>query len=161
MDVFEPCYEWKDAELVKASGLYPYFHTLSASEGPVVTVDGRSVVMLGSNNYLGLTHHPAVLRAAHEAIDRFGTSCTGSRFLNGNLELHETLEREIAEFTGDALAMTGMQYSLEDTLGDLYVDILGGVATSLIWVLWVWRDADGELAASAQGPLIELFGRVF
>jgi hypothetical protein len=68
---------------------------------------------------------------------------------------------EIAEFTGDALAMTGMQYSLEDTLGDLYVDILGGVATSLIWVLWVWRDADGELAASAQGTLIELFGRVF
>ena len=102
MDLFEPCYEWHDAELVKAAGVYPYFHVLSASEGPVVTVDGSQVVMLGSNNYLGLTHHPAVLQAAHEAIDRYGTGCTGSRFLNGNLELHERLERELAEFTGNS-----------------------------------------------------------
>lgn len=100
MDIFEPCYSWQDAELVKASGVYPYFRVLSASEGPVVTVEGRPVVMLGSNNYLGLTHHPKVLAAAHEAIDRYGTGCTGSRFLNGNLELHEALERELAEFTG-------------------------------------------------------------
>ncbi|MBI5546523.1 MAG: aminotransferase class I/II-fold pyridoxal phosphate-dependent enzyme [Deltaproteobacteria bacterium] len=105
MDLFEPCYEWHDAELVKAAGVYPYFRVLSASEGPVVTVDGRPVVMLGSNNYLGLTHHPAVLRAAHDAIDRYGTGCTGSRFLNGNIELHESLERELAEFTGKEAAL--------------------------------------------------------
>ncbi len=105
MDVFEPCYAWQDAELVKAAGVYPYFRVLSASEGAVVTVDGKPVVMLGSNNYLGLTHHPKVLAAAHEAIDRFGTGCTGSRFLNGNLQLHETLERELAEFTGREAAL--------------------------------------------------------
>jgi hypothetical protein len=68
---------------------------------------------------------------------------------------------EIAEFTGDTVARTGMQYSLIDTLGDLYVDVLGGVATSLLWVMWLWRDANGELSGSAQGPLIELFGRAF
>ncbi|MGE5358975.1 MAG: aminotransferase class I/II-fold pyridoxal phosphate-dependent enzyme, partial [Bacteroidales bacterium] len=100
MDIFQPCFEYHEPELVKAAGLYPYFHTLTASEGPVVTIEGRRVVMLGSNNYLSLTHHPEVLQAAHEAIDRYGTSCTGSRFLNGNLDLHEALERELADFTG-------------------------------------------------------------
>jgi 8-amino-7-oxononanoate synthase len=105
MDIFEPCYSYHDSDLVKAAGIYPFFHVLSASDGPVVTVAGRRVVMLGSNNYLSLTNHPEVLRAAHDALDRYGTSCTGSRFLNGNLELHETLERELAEFTGKEAAL--------------------------------------------------------
>jgi 8-amino-7-oxononanoate synthase len=105
MDIFEPCFAYIEPLLVKAAGLYPYFHTLSASEGPVVTIEGRRVVMLGSNNYLSLTHHPEVLRAAHEAIDRYGTSCTGSRFLNGNLDLHEALEEELAVFTGKQAAL--------------------------------------------------------
>jgi 8-amino-7-oxononanoate synthase len=100
MDVFEPCYSFHDADDIKAAGMYPYFRVLSSSDGPMVDVDGKSVVMLGSNNYLGLTHHPDVLRAAHEALDRYGTGCTGSRFLNGNLDLHETLEAELATFTG-------------------------------------------------------------
>jgi 8-amino-7-oxononanoate synthase len=104
MDLLEQCF-FPTVALAKASGIYPYFVPLSASDGPVVQVAGRPVVMLGSNNYLGLTHHPSVLRAAHEAIDRFGTGCTGSRFLNGNLELHETLERELAEFTGREAAL--------------------------------------------------------
>jgi len=68
---------------------------------------------------------------------------------------------EVAEFTGDLLADTGMQYSLADTLSDCYVDMLGGLTTSLIWVLWLWRDSGGELAGSAQPPLIELFSKVF
>lgn len=71
----------------------------------MVTVGGRQVIMLGSNNYLGLTHHPEVMKAAHDALDRYGTSCTGSRFLNGNLDLHETLERELAAFTGKQAAL--------------------------------------------------------
>jgi len=105
MDIFAPCFAYHDPDLVKAAGIYPYFHTLSASEGPVVTIEGRRVVMLGSNNYLSLTHHPDVLRAAHDAIDRYGTSCTGSRFLNGNLDLHESLEAELAAFTGKQAAL--------------------------------------------------------
>jgi 8-amino-7-oxononanoate synthase len=105
MDIFAPCFAYHEPDLVKAAGIYPYFHTLSASEGPVVTIENRRVVMLGSNNYLSLTHHPDVLRAAHEAIDRYGTSCTGSRFMNGNLDLHETLEGELARFTGKQAAL--------------------------------------------------------
>lgn len=105
MDIFEVCYAYQEPEMVKASGLYPYFHTLSASDGPVVQHEGRRVVMLGSNNYLGLTHHPEVIKAAHAAIDQYGTGCTGSRLLNGNLELHETLEKELAEFTGKQAAL--------------------------------------------------------
>jgi 8-amino-7-oxononanoate synthase len=105
MDIFEPCFAYHEPGLVKAAGIYPYFHTLSASEGPVVTIEGRRVVMLGSNNYLSLTHHPDVLQAAHDAIDRYGTSCTGSRFLNGNLDLHESLETELAAFTGKQAAL--------------------------------------------------------
>ncbi len=105
MDVFEPCFSFHDADFIKAANLYPYFHVLSSSDGPMVGVEGRNVVMLGSNNYLGLTHHPDVLRAAHDAIDRYGTGCTGSRFLNGNLDLHETLEKELAAFTGKEAAL--------------------------------------------------------
>jgi 8-amino-7-oxononanoate synthase len=98
MDIFAPCYAFNESALIKATGFYPYFLALSSSEGPVVTVNGRSVIMLGSNNYLGLTHHPDVMEAAHQAIDRYGTSCTGSRFLNGNLDIHEALEVELADF---------------------------------------------------------------
>jgi 8-amino-7-oxononanoate synthase len=105
VDIFDPCYAFHDLALVKASGFYPYFRILSGSDGPVVTVNGERKVMLGSNNYLGLTHHPDVIKAAHEAIDQYGTGCTGSRFLNGNLELHETLENEIAEFVGKQAAL--------------------------------------------------------
>jgi 8-amino-7-oxononanoate synthase len=105
MDILEACYSFHDADLAKAARLYPFFRTLSSSDGPVVTVDGREVVMLGSNNYLGLTHHPDVIKAAHEAIDRYGTGCTGSRFLNGNLDLHEMLETELAAFLGKQAAL--------------------------------------------------------
>jgi len=105
MDILAPCYAYNESTLIKATGFYPYFLPLSSSEGPVVTVNGRSVIMLGSNNYLGLTHHPDVVQAAHQAIDRYGTSCTGSRFLNGNLDIHETLEVELADFLSKEAAL--------------------------------------------------------
>jgi 8-amino-7-oxononanoate synthase len=105
MDIFSPCYDYVESQVGKATGYYPYFRVISSSDGPVVTVDGRRVIMLGSNNYLGLTHHPEVRKAAHEAIDRYGVACTGSRFLNGNLDLHERLEAELAEFTGKEEAL--------------------------------------------------------
>jgi 8-amino-7-oxononanoate synthase len=105
MDIFAPCYAFNESTLVKATGFYPYFLALSSSDGPIVTVNGRSVIMLGSNNYLGLTHHPEVKKAAHDAIERYGTSCTGSRFLNGNLDIHETLEVELADFLGKEAAL--------------------------------------------------------
>jgi 8-amino-7-oxononanoate synthase len=86
-------------EEVKAEGLYPYFHAISASHNATeVTMDGRRMVMIGSNNYLGLTHHPKVQEAAHRAVREFGTGCSGSRFLNGTLELHLELERRLAAF---------------------------------------------------------------
>jgi 8-amino-7-oxononanoate synthase len=105
MDILEPCYGYRESQLVKMAGIFPYFQPISSSDGPTVTVDGRTLVMLGSNNYLGLTHHKDVLKAAHDALDRYGTGCTGSRFLNGNLDLHETMERDLAEFTGKEAAL--------------------------------------------------------
>ena len=105
MDILSPCYSYLDSTIGKATGYYPYFRVISSSDGPVVTVNGRRIVMLGSNNYLGLTHHPEVCKAAHDAIDRYGVGCTGSRFLNGNLDLHEQLEAELAEFTGKEEAL--------------------------------------------------------
>ncbi|TVR23195.1 MAG: pyridoxal phosphate-dependent aminotransferase family protein [Anaerolineaceae bacterium] len=94
------------------AGLYPFFRALSDSEGTTATFEGREVVMLGSNNYLGLTTDPRVRGAAEEALRRYGTSVTGSRFLNGTLELHLELDRRLAEFVGKEAAMvfpTGYQ----------------------------------------------------
>ncbi len=104
-DIFEVCRSYQEPSLVRAAGIYPYFHVLSESDGPLVTLNGREIVMLGANNYLGLAHHPEVREAAHAALDRYGTGCTGSRFLNGNLELHEQLEEDLAAFTGKDAAL--------------------------------------------------------
>jgi len=97
-DVFARALNYQEPQLVKQANAYPFFQVLDASEGPVATYKGKEVVMLGSNNYLGLTHHPRVMAAAHKALDQFGTGCTGSRFLNGNLALHQQLEAELAAF---------------------------------------------------------------
>jgi 8-amino-7-oxononanoate synthase len=88
------------AEEVKALGLYPYFKPISESEDTVVVIEGQRRLMLGSNNYLGLTHHPKVLEAASRALHTYGSGCTGSRFLNGSLDLHVQLEQALAEFLG-------------------------------------------------------------
>jgi 8-amino-7-oxononanoate synthase len=100
MDLFQTCYDYAVPALAQMAGIYPFFLPLEGSEGPVVTYQGKEVVMMGSNNYLGLTHHPKVRAAARQAIDQYGTGCTGSRFLNGNLDLHDQLERELATLFG-------------------------------------------------------------
>jgi 8-amino-7-oxononanoate synthase len=115
MDIFNKCYEFTRAKEAMAAGFYPYFIPLTGNEGTEADYRGHRLIMCGSNNYLGLTTHPKVRQAAIEAIERFGTSCTGSRFLNGTLELHEQLERELAEWVGKEAALvfsTGMQVNL-------------------------------------------------
>ena len=115
MDIFTKCKNYSAVRDAQALGLYPYFIPLTESEGTVAEYKGKSLIMCGSNNYLGLTTHPAVQEAAREAISRFGTSCTGSRFLNGTLELHERLENELADWVQKDKALvfsTGMQVNL-------------------------------------------------
>jgi 8-amino-7-oxononanoate synthase len=99
----------------KELGIYPFFIPLDQTEGTEVTVEGRRLIMLGSNNYLGLTTHPDVRRAARAALDEFGPSCTGSRFLNGTLALHGELEQRLAAYVGKEKALvfsTGYQANL-------------------------------------------------
>ena len=98
MDIFTKCKNYSAARDAQASGLYPYFIPLTESEGTIAEYKGKSLIMCGSNNYLGLTTHPEVQEAARDAISRYGSSCTGSRFLNGTLELHERLENELADW---------------------------------------------------------------
>ena len=115
MDVFEKCSKFTAAKEAMASGYYPYFIPLTENEGTEAVYHGHRLIMCGSNNYLGLTTHPKVRQAALDAINRFGTSCTGSRFLNGTIELHEQLEHELAEWVGKEAALvfsTGMQTNL-------------------------------------------------
>ncbi len=115
MDIFAKSLEFTAAREAMAVGMYPYFLPLAASEGTEAVFQGRRLIMCGSNNYLGLTTEPSVRQAAVEAVNRFGTSCTGSRFLNGTLELHEQLERELAEWVDKEAALvfsTGMQTNL-------------------------------------------------
>jgi len=97
---FDKCRNFTKAKEVQAAGLYPYFKPISESEDTVVVIEGKKRIMLGSNNYLGLTHHPQVLEAAELALKRYGSGCTGSRFLNGTLDLHLQLEHALAEFLG-------------------------------------------------------------
>jgi 8-amino-7-oxononanoate synthase len=115
MDIFEKCYNFTYAKEFIASGYYPYFIAMQGNEGSEAIFQGRRLIMCGSNNYLGLTTHPKVRQAAIDAITLYGTSCTGSRFLNGTLELHEQLEHELADWVGKQAALvfsTGMQVNL-------------------------------------------------
>lgn len=115
MDLFEKCNNFTAAREAIASGIYPYFIPLNENEGTEVIFKGKRLIMCGSNNYLGLSTHPKVREAAIEAVKRFGTSCTGSRFLNGTLSMHEQLESELAEWVGKEAALvfsTGMQTNL-------------------------------------------------
>jgi 8-amino-7-oxononanoate synthase len=105
-DLFDKIQEFTYAKEAMALGVYPYFLPLQNSEGVTATFNGHEVIMLGSNNYLGLTTHPKVRQAAQEAIRVYGTSCTGSRFLNGTLELHLELERRLARFMDTEAALT-------------------------------------------------------
>lgn len=97
-DIFTKAYDFTKADEVKAEGLYPYFKPLQATDGTTVHIDGREVIMAGSNNYLGLTNDPRVIEAAQNVIKTYGTGCTGSRYLNGTLDLHLELEEKLADF---------------------------------------------------------------
>jgi 8-amino-7-oxononanoate synthase len=114
-DLFAKCRSFTAAREVIAAGIYPFFRPTEPNEATVITIEGAPRLMLGSNNYLGLTHHPAVVERAREATARFGTGCTGSRFLNGTLRLHEELEARLAAFLSrDACLVfsTGYQANL-------------------------------------------------
>ena len=97
-DIFSKAYDFTKAEEIKSAGLYPYFKPLQATDGTTVQIDGREVIMAGSNNYLGLTNDPRVIEAARNVIKTYGTGCTGSRYLNGTLDLHLELEEKLADF---------------------------------------------------------------
>ena len=106
MELFDKCVNFTDAKDAMAQGIYPYFIALEESEGTEAVCNGKPLIMCGSNNYLGLTTHPKVREAACKAINRYGTSCSGSRFLNGTLAMHEQLEIELAEWVGKEAAIT-------------------------------------------------------
>ncbi|MGH7322338.1 MAG: aminotransferase class I/II-fold pyridoxal phosphate-dependent enzyme [Candidatus Rokuibacteriota bacterium] len=115
MELFEKCRRFTVARKLMAAGYYAYFQPVSSAQEPEVTVNGRRMIMVGSNNYLGLTTHPRVQEAACRAIERYGTGCGGSRFLNGTLDLHEELERKLARFKRREAALvfsTGFQTNL-------------------------------------------------
>ena len=98
MDLFKKCFAYDAAKKVKAAGYYPYFHVLNTKQDTIVEMEGKKMIMIGSNNYLGLTSHPEVIKAAVDATYTYGTGVSGSRFLNGTLDLHLQLEKELAEF---------------------------------------------------------------
>ena len=106
MDLFEKCDHFETLKVVRNLGIYPYFHELESRQAPVVKMENHRVIMLGSNNYLGFTENEEVIKAGHAALDKYGTGVSGSRFLNGTLDLHLQLEREIAAFTGYEECMT-------------------------------------------------------
>jgi 8-amino-7-oxononanoate synthase len=97
-DLFKKCFDFTLADEVKAQGLYPFFQPIDENEGPVVSFAGRKLVMAGSNNYLGLTAHPKVKAASISAINKYGTSCSGSRYMTGTVNLHIELEEKLADF---------------------------------------------------------------
>jgi 8-amino-7-oxononanoate synthase len=114
-DLFQKCRDYTRHRDIVARGIYPYFKAIESGADAEVSIQGRRVIMIGSNNYLGLTAHPKVKEAAKQAVDKYGTGCTGSRFLNGNLDIHEELEARLARFVRKERALlysTGFQTNL-------------------------------------------------
>src|SRR5216684_7222339 len=113
--VFDKCYRFEDADRIRQAGVYSFFRVVDSAQDPEVVIGGRRMIMLGSNNYLGLTNDPRVKEAAIEAVRKYGTGCAGSRFLNGTLDLHVRLEERLAEFMRQESAITfstGFQVNL-------------------------------------------------
>lgn len=114
-DIFAKCSKFTRAKELISAGIYPYFRVVESSQDPEVIINGRRMIMVGSNNYLGLTSHPKVKEAAMDAIKRYGTGCAGSRFLNGTLNIHVELEQKLARFIRKEAALvfsTGFQVNL-------------------------------------------------
>lgn len=111
----EKCAKYNIPQIGMARGLYPYHKCISSDQDTEVMMEGRKVLMFGSNSYMGLTNHPKVKEAAIEAVKKYGTGCAGSRYLNGTLDLHKEFEAELAEYVGKDEAMifsTGFQSNL-------------------------------------------------
>src|SRR5208283_2892717 len=114
-DIFEKCFKFKTARDLQLAGLYPFFRVIESAQDPEVVLNGRKMIMVGSNNYLGLTNHPKVKEAALQAVRKYGTGCAGSRFLNGTLDIHVKLEEKLAGFMRKEAALifsTGFQVNL-------------------------------------------------
>ncbi len=114
-DIFEKCFKFDKAKILMSHNLYPFFRVIETAQDPEIIIKGRKMIMVGSNNYLGLTNHPKVKEAAIEAIKKYGTGCAGSRFLNGTLDIHVNLEEKLARFMGKEAALifsTGFQVNL-------------------------------------------------
>jgi 8-amino-7-oxononanoate synthase len=114
-DIFSKCLKFNKAKMLIAHNMYPFFRTIESAQDPEITMNGRKMIMIGSNNYLGLTNHPKVKEAAIEAIRKYGTGCAGSRFLNGTLDIHVQLEEKLARFMRKDAALifsTGFQVNL-------------------------------------------------
>ena len=115
MDIFEKCERFTLAKQYRELGIYPYFHALESRQDVEVIMEGKRRIMLGSNNYLGLTTEPSVVEAGRKAFEQYGSGCSGSRFLNGTLQMHLELERELADFVrkeGAVTFSTGFQSNL-------------------------------------------------
>lgn len=115
MSLFDKCRNFTRANELREVEVYPYFSPIASAQRPEIQLNGQKMLMLGSNSYLGLTTHPKIVKAAIDAVEQYGSSCTGSRFLNGTLELHEELERRLAAFVDKEKALvftTGFQANL-------------------------------------------------
>ena len=107
--------QFHDAALVKEQGIYPYFRVIECGQDTEVKLNGKRVLMFGSNSYMGLTNHPLIIEAAKKATDKYGTGCAGSRFLNGTLDIHIELEKKLAAYVNKESALlfsTGFQVNL-------------------------------------------------
>ncbi len=178
-DIFEKAFKFSAADNARKRGIYPFFRPLDFSDGPEAQIDGKRVIMFGSNNYLGLTTHPKVREAAKDAIDRFGTSMTGSRLVNGSMKLHEEFEEKLAHWFGKESALvftTGYQVNIatlsallsnkqsvavidRNVHASLYDGVRLGMATGARQVRYKHNDAeslDRELAKleDAEGALV-------
>ena len=109
---------FKDADQIRAQGLYPYFRVIESGQETEVTLNGKRVLMFGSNSYLGLTNHPRIAEAASKAIEKYGSGCAGSRFLNGTLDLHVELESRLAAYTGKEVTWEQALNSQEQLVPD-------------------------------------------
>ncbi len=154
-DLFDKCYAYTRADDVKAQGIYPWFRPIEEGEGSVVVMDGRKIIMAGSNNYLGLTTHPRVKEAARKALEIYGTSCSGSRYLTGTIDLHEELEQRLAKFMNKEAVLL---FSTGYQSGQGVIQPLVGRGD------YLFSDRDnhasivvGNMIASAQGTIVKRY----
>jgi 8-amino-7-oxononanoate synthase len=147
--IAEKVAQFQTARQVIAAGIYPYFRAIETDQDAVVKINGRDILMLGSNNYLGLTNHPKVKEAARKAVDDFGAGCAGSRFLNGTLSIHKECEEKLADFLRKEAVLlftTGYQANV------------GGIATLVSRNTWLIADALSHASIIDAARLS--FGRV-